>query len=315
MPDTRSLAPLFKAIAHQDWDGSRSTALEIAAKEESKGNRKAAQILRGALNGLASNGSSGAMHPPQKDNEFLLSRALVRCPDDGPTLEEVALRPAMRKALENILDEWRAATALAAAGLSRRSRLLFYGPPGCGKTISAIALARELGIPAYVVRFNALIGSYLGQTALNLREVFRYAAQTRCVVILDEIDVLGKRRGSQMDVGELDRIVVGLMQELDLAEPKGLIVGASNLSSQLDDALWRRFDLQMEFPKPRASEITSFAQNLAKLHGISITVSLRKKLASVKDYASAERLITDQARRKVVKEHLTDAKRTNKRRT
>lgn len=314
MADTRSLAPLFEAIAHQDWDGSRVTALEIAAKEESKGNRKAAQILRGALNGLASNGNSAPARPAQQDDGFLLSRALVRC-DRGPKLSDVELRPAMRKALQDILDEWHAAAVLAAAGLARRSRLLFHGPPGCGKTVSAMALASELGIPAYVVRFNALIGTYLGQTALNLREVFRYAAQTRCVVILDEIDVLGKRRGSQMDVGELDRIVVGLMQELDLAEPKGLIVGASNLSSQLDDALWRRFDFQMEFPKPRSSEVTSFAQRVAQRYGVSLTASLRKSLSTIKDYASAESLITDQARRKVVQEHLADAKRTNKRRT
>jgi len=254
MADTRSLTSLFEAISHEDWEGTRTTALEIAAKEEAKGNRSAAQKLRGALNGFGANGHC----PPESsaNGVFSISKALVRCTTEA-TLSEVALRPGIRKILNEVVDEWHAADALKAAGLPRRSRLLFHGPPGCGKTMTASVLGFDLGIPAFVVRFNALIGPYLGQTALNLREVFRFAAQNRCVLILDEIDVLGKRRGSQMDVGELDRIVVGLMQELDLSDPKGLIIGASNLSDHLDDALWRRFDIQLEFPKPKRSELVS----------------------------------------------------------
>lgn len=306
MPDTRSLTLLFEAIGHQDWSASRSSALDIAAKEEAKGNRKAAGTLRGALNGIGSNGSPPNLGTHQSETEFQLSRALVRC-SVGPTLDELALRPGMKKLFQEILDEWEASSALKVAGLERRTRLLFHGPPGCGKTVTAFALARHLEIPAYVVRFNALIGSYLGQTALNLREVFRFSEQNRCVLILDEIDVLGKRRGSQMDVGELDRIVVGLMQELDLSKTKGLIVGASNLSSHLDDALWRRFDLQMEFPKPKESELLTFARKTAKRHKVSITDTLKKKVSAVSDYASAEKLILDQARRNVVKKHLANA--------
>jgi len=308
MADTRSLTFLFEAISRQDWSELRSSALEIAAQEETKGNRKAAGTLRGALDGVGSNGATSNGRTESQLIEFQISRALVRCPE-GPSLDEIAMRADKRKILTEILEEFEAESALREAGLDRRTSLLFHGPPGCGKTVSAIALAKSLGIPAYVVRFNALIGSYLGQTALNLREVFRFAAQNKCVLILDEIDVLGKRRGSQMDVGELDRIVVGLMQELDFSRPKGLIVGASNLSDHLDDALWRRFDVQLELPKPKPTEILNYARKRAKPHNITVTESLKKKLSGLSDYASAEKLILDQARRKVVKQHLANGRR------
>ena len=109
----------------------------------------------------------------------------------------------MRLSLEEILAEWKASKTLEDAGIPRRSRILFHGPPGCGKTATAHALANALGIPAYVVRFDALIGSYLGQSAARMREVFQFAAQNKRVLLLDEIDVLGKRRRSERDVDRL----------------------------------------------------------------------------------------------------------------
>ena len=301
MADTRSLTSLFEAISHQDWEGTRTSALEIAAKEEAKGNRGAAQKLRGALNGFGTNGHS---HPQvYPTGAFSASKALVRC-NAPKRLHDVALKPGLRKVLSEIIDEWHVADELKAAGLPRRSRLLFHGPPGCGKTITASALGRELGFPAFVVQFNALIGPYLGQTALNLREIFRFAANNRCVLILDEIDVLGKRRGSQVDVGELDRIVVGLMQELDLSEPQGLIIGASNLSSQLDHALWRRFDIQLEFPKPTGTETLTFARKLAKCYSVELSASIKKQIQATLDFASTEKIVLEQARRNILKLHL-----------
>lgn len=311
MADTRSLTSLFEAIGREDWSQLRSSAIEIAAKEETKGNRKVAEKLREALKMVGNNGPNLDRPADVHHVDFQISRALVRCPE-GPSLDEIAMRSNNRRILAEILAEIEAEAALRDVGLDRRTGLLFHGPPGCGKTVSAIALAKSLGIPAYVVRFNALIGSYLGQTALNLREIFRFATQNKCVLILDEIDVLGKRRGSQMDIGELDRIVVGLMQELDFTKPKGLIIGASNLSTHLDDALWRRFDVHVEFPKPKSAELLSFSRKLAKQHKVTVTESLKKNILRLSDYASAERLVLDQARRNVVRQQLANGGRKNR---
>jgi ATP-dependent 26S proteasome regulatory subunit len=303
MPDTRQLVALFEAVSHRNWEAIKTTALEIVQNEEQHGHAQAARKLRGALNGIGSNGHvNGAA--TTLNNDFSLNKALSRAPGGLP-LSELQLRQSMRLSLEEIIAEWNATKTLQEAGIPRRSRLLFHGPPGCGKTATALALASALGVPAYVVRFDSLIGSYLGQTAARMREVFQFAAQSKCVLLLDEIDVLGKRRGSERDVGELDRIVVGLMQELDLSPIKGLIIGASNLPGQLDDALWRRFDLRMEFKAPNQREVSAYVRRIAARYSVSISANLKKGLAAIKDYATAERLIQDEARRQLLKQLVT----------
>lgn len=296
MVDTRRLTTLFSAIGRGDWDETASTALEIVDSVDARGNRKAARTLRGALNGVAHQPS---VRESSTSESSSLSQILVRCPA-GPPLVELVHGGETKQLLADVRDEWAAQDALAAAGLQMRRRLLFHGPPGCGKTVTAAALAAELGIPAYVVRFHALIGSFLGQTAVHLREVFQFAAQRRCVLLLDEIDVLGKQRGNQMDVGELDRIVVALMQELDLAKIRGLIIGATNLPQHLDLALWRRFELHLEFPMPTAEELVAYGKRLAKAQGVPFSATLRKRLAGAGDFAAAERSILNEARRRVI---------------
>ncbi len=297
MADSLQLVSLFENLSKQDWDSAKSVALRIAQGEQDRGHTKLARKLRGALGGLGGNGSPDL--GPSLSSQFHWSKALVRCPA-GPSLQEVELSATLRTTLLEILAEWEASRALARAGVPRRGRLLFHGPPGCGKTITARALAREMGVPAYVVRFDSLIGSYLGQTALHLREVFRYAANNRIVLLIDEIDVLGKRRGSQMDVGELDRIVVGLMQELDLTAPAGLVIGASNLSQHLDDALWRRFDVKLEFKAPAPAKLHLFAKRLTQRFNIELSTPLRSQVSKAKSYAAAEAAILDAVRRQIV---------------
>ena len=299
MVDTRRLTTLFSAIGRGDWEETASTALDIVETVDAKGNRKAARTLRGALNGLAHH-TAGTVGSPVAQTS--LSQILTRCPA-GPALRELSLQPQATVFLSEIQDEWAAQQALADAGLPMRRRLLFHGPPGCGKTVTATALATAIGIPAYVVRFHALIGSFLGQTAVHLREVFQFASQRRCVLILDEIDVLGKQRGNQMDVGELDRIVVALMQELDLANIRGLVIGATNLPTHLDHALWRRFDRHLEFPAPAPNELIEYGKRLAKSHKFTISPSVRKQLAAAGDFAAAEKCILDEARRRVIQTH------------
>ena len=115
--------------------------------------------------------------------------------------------------------EWNHREKLKDRGIARRSKLLFYGPPGCGKSLTANALATELAIPLFLVRFDAVIGAYLGQTAIHLRQLFQFAETTPCVLLFDELDALGKKRGNPTDVGELDRIVIALMQELEAFPP------------------------------------------------------------------------------------------------
>ena len=164
------------------------------------------------------------------------------------------------------------------------------------------AIGRELGLPVFVVRFDAVIGAYLGQTAIHLRQLFHFAEVTPCILLLDELDALGKRRGNPLDVGELDRIVISLMQELEHSRPSGLIIGTSNMPKHLDDALWRRFDLALAFGAPSASILTSFVKRLASSRHVSLSGQVIRQAARARSFAAAESLVIAEARRQALRD-------------
>ncbi len=272
-------------------------ANEIAGAEEKTGHHSAAQLLRGALHPNGSRvhrnvESTMTVIPP----ESFISSALALIKAET-LLPDVVLRPDCRKRLESILAESKYASRLRAKGIRRRNKLLFLGPPGCGKSLTALALANELGLPHYVVRFDAVIGAYLGQTAIHLRQLFQFVSNTPCVLLFDEIDALGTQRGNTRDVGELDRIVIALMQELDLLTTKGIVIAASNLPEHLDRALARRFDLIVRFPVPKKMELLQFSKTLAKRFKISLSERVIVELSRVSSFAEAEKSIEDEARR------------------
>jgi len=196
--------------------------------------------------------------------------------------------------------EWKHRDRLQKRGIAPRSKLLFHGPPGCGKSLTAQALGHELRIPVYMVRFDAVIGAYLGQTALHLRQLFHFAETTPCVLLLDELDALGKKRGNPLDVGELDRIVISLMQELEHSKPMGMIVGTSNLPKHLDDALWRRFDLDLFFARPTKRALRDFIKRLAAKKRVSIPSKVMSQAVSSDSFASAESVVDSEIRRQAL---------------
>jgi AAA+ superfamily predicted ATPase len=298
MATTRKLADLFRAIAGDDLSRAASIASEICIGEERKGHRSAARLLRGALH---SNGASHALPktarlPDQQANGGVLTTALSSLPAEPP-LKDVVLVPSARRLLESVVAEWKRRDALHRRGLAPRSKLLFHGTPGCGKSLTARALAYEFGIPIFLVRFDAVIGAYLGQTAIHLRQLFHFAERTPCVLLLDELDALGKRRGNPLDVGELDRIVIALMQELEHSRPQGLIVGTSNLPRHLDDALWRRFDLAVPFHAPAKTTLSAFAKRIAANLQVTLPRDALKKATVAKSFADAEAIVLAEARR------------------
>jgi SpoVK/Ycf46/Vps4 family AAA+-type ATPase len=293
MPTIRQLARLFQAVSGRDLESAEQIAKQIASLEEKKGHHSAAQLLRGSLH---SNGMKGHRAVEQitgvLTNGNFLEAALSR--GHTPTrLTDVMLRPACRKALEALIEETRHGAYLSSRGIRRRSKLLFVGPPGCGKSFTAQAIANELSLPHYTVRFDAVIGAYLGQTAIHLRELFRFASNNPSVLLFDEIDALGKQRGNPLDVGELDRIVIALMQELEFSETQGIVIATSNLPENLDRALWRRFDLILHFPKPTKRELADYMKRTRARFGLKGGVADRE---TPKTYADAEKLVEAEAR-------------------
>lgn len=129
-------------------------------------------------------------------------------------------------------------------------RMLLYGAPGTGKTQSARWIASELGLPLLTARCDTLVSSLLGQTSKNLRRIFDYVEQRPCVLFLDEFDALASARGNQRDIGELQRVVIALLQNIDALSDNTVLLAASNHEKLLDPAVWRRFPFQLPLPLP-----------------------------------------------------------------
>lgn len=295
MPTTRKLAELFRAISVGDVGNAATVAAQICKSEDQKGHRSAARFLRGALS------SDGALNGSTRgDTAAIASSALVRLPTDV-RLGDVILSPSAREELRSVIHEWKHREILKQHGLSPRAKILFHGPAGCGKSFTARALGGELELQTYVVRFDAVIGAYLGQTAVHLRQIFHFAETRPCVLLLDELDALGKRRGNPLDVGELDRIVIALMQELEHSKPQGLIIGTSNLPRHLDDALWRRFDLTLHFRAPTCRTLERFAKRIAARRKIGMSKRVLVRATKAHSFADAESIIVAEARRQALR--------------
>ncbi|MEQ9407689.1 MAG: ATP-binding protein [Fuerstiella sp.] len=299
MPKADDLTALFRAISAKDWATVEEAARGIAAREDRKGHHAAARALRGALiqNGAASRNGT----PPFEAQQAVIASSLLRL-SEKVDIADVRLKRAARLEIDRIVNEWKHRNVLKKKGLEARHRVLFHGPPGCGKSMTANALGNALGLPVFVARFDALVTSYLGQTAVNLRRLFSYVERTPCVLLVDELDALGRHRGARMDVGELDRIVIALMQELEHSRIDGLLVGTCNLPNEIDQALWRRFDVDIEFPMPTKTELEDFARQKAAAFGLRLNQSVTRRLTKGTSYATAEKLVAAAARNAVLKD-------------
>ena len=167
----------------------------------------------------------------------------------------IILRSDVEERFERIEKEYAARERLSAYGLNPRKKVLLYGPPGCGKTLGAKRIASNTGLPLMKVRFDALVSSYFGESASNLRAVFDAAREQPCVLLLDECDFIAKSRVASKDIGEVARIVNTLLQLMEEYDAPGLLVATTNIEASLDEALFRRFDDHFQVPLPGKPEI------------------------------------------------------------
>lgn len=187
------------------------------------------------------------------DDESRLS--LLKVFKDAPDRESPLLSIDIEEALSQLIQERRQTERLISMGLSPTRSAIFVGPPGVGKTLTARWLAAQLGMPLYVLDLTAVMSSLLGRSGSNLRTAIDFAKREPCVLLLDEIDAIAKRRSDDTDVGELKRLVTVILQEVDEWPATGLLLAATNHPDLIDPALWRRFDLMITFKAPELPAI------------------------------------------------------------
>ncbi|WML51710.1 ATP-binding protein [Neobacillus sp. PS3-12] len=273
---------LFKAIFSEDIIALKKIADVIISSERQNNHNVLANSLEKikynekpkVKNGFAkfineknssSSSSMGAL-PTSKRNNMQLVSYVPR----NQLKHHMILNNEIENKLLCIEKEYMAKERLAKFNLTPKKKVLLYGAPGCGKTLAAERLAWNLGLPLLKVRFDSLLSSYFGESASNLRAVFDFCKNEPVVLLLDECDFIAKSRITSQDVGEVPRIVNMLLMLLDEYNSPGLVVATTNLKVSLDEALFRRFDVVIEIPKPSVDEIkkllyTTFsAMNVSK---------------------------------------------------
>ncbi|HAV5546540.1 TPA: AAA family ATPase [Acinetobacter baumannii] len=201
--------------------------------------------------------STMAMGQQEKNNLDEEVASLLKIWNPNTILENIYLSPDIQIPLELIVKERSEENLkiLTAKGLKPITTAIFQGPPGVGKSLAAKWLSKRLNLPLYILDLTAVMSSYMGKTGNNLRKVLDFAKTHPCVIFLDEIDAIAKKRGDNSDVGELKRLVTILLQELDDWPTQGLLLGATNHFELIDPALWRRFDMDLSFNLPTNKNI------------------------------------------------------------
>lgn len=175
---------------------------------------------------------------------------------ESPVLETEPIYDARTwEALHQVVHEREREELLAAAGIDPTRSVLFTGPPGVGKTLAAKWIANSIGHPLAILDLSAVMSSFLGRTGSNLRAVLDFARDHDCILLLDELDAVAKRRDDVGEIGELKRLVTVLLQEIDEWPPSGLLLAATNHAKLLDPAVWRRFEMIIELPLPKREGI------------------------------------------------------------
>lgn len=187
--------------------------------------------------------------PVPVDKETSSPLAEIRFPDNLPVHAPI-FSDSVTNGIESVLNEWKHFDKLKEVDADPIRSCLIFGAPGTGKTQLALWMARQLGLPVVLARLDGMISSFLGTTSRNIGNLFTFAARYRCVLLLDEFDAIAKLRNDPQEIGEIKRVVNTLLQNLDSRKSVGFTIGITNHEILLDPAVWRRFEVQIEIPKP-----------------------------------------------------------------
>jgi SpoVK/Ycf46/Vps4 family AAA+-type ATPase len=285
MPTADQIKALLTSHAEGDSVQFYSIAMQIAAGEARQGRGKLAEELRSLIDkAKAQIPSSATPIPLNRPRGELADILSVTYPKTK--IADMVLGPVAFAKLGRVIREHKSIGPIRNHGLAPRRKLLLVGKPGTGKTLTASALAGELGLPLFVVHLDGLISKFMGATGAKLRLVFDAIAQTRAVYLFDEFDSIGSERGLNNDVGEIRRVVSTFLQLVEQDHSDSLIIAATNHIALLDRALFRRFDdiIRFELPDAERSKLM-LRSKLAGFNPGKINWALSARLAKGLSYA------------------------------
>lgn len=292
--------------AHCTGDESKFKAAidELAADEDKKGNVRVSSLILAAYKGSPSalpkkpdksvlqdsgfttqSASNSSTFAPRDKDSHLELYDLV---NPSISLDDVILPAKQKQLLRQILEEQKENAKLAEHNLPAANRLLLCGPPGCGKTMTANAIAHELGLPMAYVRLDGLVSSYLGQTSVNLRKVFSSMGSNPIVLFLDEFDAIAKKRDDGNEMGELKRVVTALLQNFDNMPDNVFLIAATNHEHLLDPAIWRRFNYVINLGYPDEAQRSELIEKWISEYHIEHELDIQKMTALTSDRSTAQ---------------------------
>lgn len=273
MAAAEKIKHLIESFGEKDEARFFSIAMQIAASEARKGHSNVAHDLKKLIEDVKQERSSSAVnnilqHPVSKELKDI--QGLIEAVPHLATLNDMILSNSVQGILKRIIEEQQKFNELRQYNLLPRRKLLLTGPPGCGKTMTAEALASELAIPLYTIRLDGLISRYMGESISKLKQIFDFMNTKRAVYLFDEFDSIGSHRSYSNDVGEIKRVLNSFLLYIEKDRSNSLIIAATNMHEALDKALFRRFDDIIEYPLPGKEEIkTLLKRNLNRYKKIS----------------------------------------------
>ena len=282
------LYELIKYGLSNDNLNFRKVAETICAEERAKQHgvlaNKIEEILKTSNRSLARDISVPSVRNGNGGQNLFIEKIPER------KLDQLLLPQSVLVSCRDLIEEQSRADLLHSYGLEPRNKILLVGPPGNGKTSLAEALAEELMLPFLTVKYESIVGAYLGETASRLGKLFDYAKTRQCVLFFDEFETLGKERGDTHETGEIKRVVSSLLLQIDALPSYVIVIVATNHDALLDRAAWRRFQLRLSLPKPSRRELEMWFAQFRKRTGFDFGLepsTLAKKFLG-KSYAEAE---------------------------
>lgn len=302
---------LIKAGRQGDQGQFRKTVEALAADERAKNHPILADRILSHLNVYDNGSYRSSTRSSHQSAGPLVSEVIPE-----RRLDSMILPYEAEETVRELIEEQHRAELLQSHGLEPRSRVLLAGPPGNGKTCLTEAIAYSLNVPLVVVQYEAVIGSFLGETAQRISQVFEYARSRNCVLFFDEFDAVGKERGDIHETGEIKRVVSSLLLQIDNLPSYVVVVAASNHPELLDRAVWRRFQIRLELPMPKQGQVEEWFKRIEAQTGFELGRTPRSLAQSLKglSFAEIEDFGFDVTRRIVLGQSRQSAKRITEQR-